>query len=106
MPDEGIPVEPKGKSVSTPLLVKVDWALWGILLAVLLYGLVKVSTERTSSPEAGRGLGLFTVLFLLALLAGAAALLNVAARRQSATGLIALTVILAWPVVSSSRIRR
>jgi hypothetical protein len=99
MPDEGIRVEPKGKSVSTPLLVKVDWALWGILLAVVLYGLVKVSTERTSSPEAGRGLGLFAVLFLLALLAGAAALLNVAARRQSTTGLIALTVILAWPVV-------
>jgi len=102
MPDEGTAVEPGRKPV-TPVamrtLIQVDWILWGILLVVLLYGLVKVSTERTSSPEAGRGLGLFAVLFLLALLAGAAWYLRSAASKQSAGGLITMTVILAWPVV-------
>jgi len=61
---------------------------------------VRVSTERTSSPEAGRGLGVFAVLFLLVLLVGAGLLLNVAARRESTKGLITMTVILAWPLVS------
>jgi hypothetical protein len=60
---------------------------------------VRVSTEHTSSPEAGPGLGIFAVLFVLAVLAGAGLLLKVAARRESTTGLIALTVILAWPLV-------
>ena len=87
------------KSVNTRILVPVNWTLWGILLAVLLYGLVRVSTERTSSPEAGPGLGIFAVLFVLALLAGAGLLLKVAARRESTVGLITLTVILAWPLV-------
>ena len=100
MPDEGIAVGPPGKPMNTRILVPVNWTLWGILLAVLLYGLVRVSTERTSSPEAGRGLGIFAVLFLLVLLAGAGFLLNVAARRESTKGLITLTVILAWPLVS------
>jgi hypothetical protein len=86
--------------MNTRVLVPVNWTLWGILLAVVLYGLVRVSTERTSSPEAGHGLGIFAVLFLLVLLAGVAALLTVAARKDSTKGLITLTVILAWPLVS------
>jgi hypothetical protein len=100
MPDEGIAVGPPGKPMNTRILVPVNWTLWGILLAVLLYGLVQVSTERTSSPEAGRGLGIFAVVFLLVLLAGVGFLLNVAARKQSTKGLITLTVILAWPLLS------
>lgn len=86
--------------MNTRMLVPVNWTLWTIMLLVLLYGLVRVSTERTSSPEAGRGLGIFAVLFLLLLLAGAGVFLNMAARRQSAAGLITMTVILAWPIAS------
>ena len=82
------------------ILVPVNWTLWSIMLVVLLYGLVRVSTERTSSPEAGRGLGIFAVVFLLLLLAGAAVFLNMAARKQSTSGLITMTVILAWPIAS------
>ncbi len=100
MSDQATAADPHGKPVSTRILVPVDWTLWGVLLVVLLYGLVRVSTERTSSPEAGRGLGIFAVLFLLALLAGAAVLLNIAARKQSATGLIAMMVVLIWPLAS------
>jgi hypothetical protein len=85
--------------MNTRILVPVNWTLWGILLVVMLYWLVRVSTERTSSPEAGPGLGIFAVLFVLALLAGAGLLLKVAARRESTVGLITLTVILAWPLV-------
>jgi prolipoprotein diacylglyceryltransferase len=58
------------------------------MLVVLLYGLVRVCTERTSSPEAGRGLGIVAVVFLLLLLlAGAAVFLNRAARKQSVSAL-------------------
>src|SRR5689334_4729315 len=100
MSHQSTAVDPQGKSMSTRILVPVNWTLWRILLAVLLYGLVRVSTERTSSPEAGRGLGVFAVLFLLGLLAAAAYFLNSAARKQSTTGLIAMTVILVWPLAS------
>ena len=69
------------------VLVPLCWTLWSALLLVALYGLFKVSTERTSGPEAGRGLGIWAVLFVMLLLAGIAVGLNAAARRQSATWL-------------------
>src|SRR5690242_16891454 len=55
-------VGPHRTPMNTRILVPVNWTLWAILLALLLYGLVRVSTERTTSPEAGRGLGIFAVL--------------------------------------------
>jgi hypothetical protein len=82
------------------VLTPLCWTLWGILFLVALYGLVSVSTEQTSSPEARRGLGIFATLFLMALLAVAAILLNVAARKQSPAGLITMTLVLAYPLVS------
>jgi hypothetical protein len=99
MQNEGTELEPKGKPVLTRILIPLAWTFWGVLLIVLLYGLIRVSTEGRGSPEAGPGLGIFTVLFLLALLAVAAVFLNRAARKQSPAGLITMTVILAWPVV-------
>src|SRR5262245_5437010 len=81
------------------VLVPLCWTLWGALLVVLLYGLVQVSTERTSSPEAGRALGVYTVVFLLVLLAGVGALLVLAMRKRSLGGLIVIAVVLAWPLV-------
>ena len=60
---------------------------------------VRLATERTSSPEAGPGLGLFLVLLLLGILAGLAGLLVWAGRRQSSGGLIVLMIFLAYPLV-------
>jgi len=68
---------PESKPVLVRILIPLCWTLWGILLVVALYGLLRVSTEQASSPEARRGLGIFAVLFLMALLAVAAVLLNV-----------------------------
>ena len=82
------------------ILVAVNWALWSILLGVVLYGLVWVSTGRSPTPESGHALGVFAMVCLLALLAGAAALLTFAARKRSAAGLGAITLALVWPVTS------
>ena len=99
MPDDATEPEPRRKPVIARVLVPLDWTLWSILLVVLLYWLVRVSTERTSSPEAGPGLGIFAVVSVLVVLAVVGVLLNSAARKQSAVGLITLTVVLAWPCV-------
>jgi hypothetical protein len=80
-------------------LVPIAWTLWVLLALGLAYGLVRVLTEPSTSPEAGRGLGVFAIVFLAVLLAVAGVLLRVAARRQSMMGLIAMTVILAYPLV-------
>jgi len=80
-------------------LIQVCWLLWGVLMLVALYGLVLVSTERTSSPEAGRGLGVFAVLFVMLLLAFGAWMLVIAARKQSTGGVITLLILFAYPLV-------
>jgi hypothetical protein len=100
MQNETTELSPKSKPVLVRVLTPLCWTLWGILFLVALYGLVSVSTEQTSSPEARRGLGIFATLFLMALLAVAAVLLNVAARKQSPAGLITMTLVLAYPLVS------
>ena len=82
------------------VLIPVNWVLWSTLVAVVLYGLVWVATGRSPSPEAGHALGVFAMVCLLALLAGGAALLNLAARKRSVAGLGAITLALLWPVSS------
>ena len=99
MQNEHIELEPKGKAMLVRILIPVCWTLWGVLLVVMLYWLVRVSTEGRGSPEAGPGLGIFAVLFALVLVALAGVFLNVAARKSSPTGLITMTVILLWPLV-------
>lgn len=83
----------------TRILVPLNWTLWGALLVGALYALVRVATERTSSPEAGRGLGVLAVGLMLVLLAVAGVFVTIAARKQSPAGLFTMTVILAWPLV-------
>lgn len=90
---------PKRGPVLIRTLIQVCWVLWAILILVALYGLVLVSTERTSSPEAGRGLGVFAVLFVMLILAVMAWMLLLASRKQSTGGLITLTILLAYPLV-------
>jgi hypothetical protein len=97
MPNEGIEPNANRKTV-TGILTKADWALWGLLVALAIYSMVRMATER-SSPE-GRGLGGLAAVLLLVLLAGTAWGVSVAARRQSNTGLITMAVILAWPLIS------
>jgi hypothetical protein len=100
MQNETTELSPKSKPVLVRVLTPLCWTLWGVLFLVALYGLVIVSTEQASSPEARRGLGIFATLFLMVLLAVAAVLLNVAARKQSPAGLITMTLVLAYPLVS------
>lgn len=80
------------------ILIPLAWALWCVLLLVLLYGLVRVATERTTSPEAGRGLGVLVIGALLVVLAVVGALLFLAVRKGSNTGIITIAVIVGWPV--------
>ncbi len=99
MPNESTEPTRKGNPVLTRILIPLGWSLWSILLLLLLYSLIKVSTEPAGSPEAGRGLGIWAVLFVMALLGVVGLFLNLAARKGSTTGLITLTVILLWPIV-------
>ena len=97
MPNDGI--EPNAnRTTVTGILTKVDWALWGLLVILAIYSMLRMTTER-SSPE-GRGLGGLAALLLIVLLAGTAWGVSAAARRQSLTGLITMAVIMAWPLVS------
>ena len=82
------------------ILIPVNWVLLSTLVAVVLYGLVWVATGRSATPETGHALGVFALVSLLALLAGGAALLNVATRKRSVFGLGAITLGLLWPVTS------
>lgn len=85
--------------MATRILVPLCWTFWSILAVGLLYWFVRLATEKTSSPEVGPGAGLFLVLFLAALLAGAGFLLAWAARKQSTGWLITLAIVLAYPIV-------
>src|SRR5215207_11445845 len=88
-----------GKPGLVGILVPLCWTLWSVLLLVLLYWLVRISTERTSSPEATRGLGIFLVMALMVLLGVAGWLVSVAARKQSLGGLITMAILLTYPLV-------
>ena len=81
------------------MLVPIGWTLWGIILLALLYGLVRVMTERNTSPEAGPGLGVMLFLVLLALHGGVGLLFAWAVRRQSSIGIILLAIVLGYPLV-------
>lgn len=81
----------------TGILTKVDWSLWGALVILAIYSMIKMATER-SSPE-GRGLGGLAALLLIVMLAGSAAAIAVAVRKQSKTGLVTMAILMAWPLV-------
>ncbi len=80
-------------------LVPLAWSLLGAVVILLLYGLVRVFTDRSTSPEAGRGLGVMVIVGLLVVVGIAGVLLNIAIRRQSVTGVMTMAVLLGWPVL-------
>jgi hypothetical protein len=80
-------------------LVRLSWFLWGVLVCAALIGMVAMMGERGRSPEVSPGFGVYVAMFMLVLLLVLALLLKVATRRQSAVGLIAMTLVLVWPLV-------
>jgi hypothetical protein len=88
------------RSMIARFVVPIGWTFWGIVLLILLYWPVRIATEPETRPEAGRGLGLFVVFVLLALHAGAGVLFAWVVRRGSSAGLIALAILLGYPLVA------
>jgi hypothetical protein len=80
-------------------LIPVSWTLWGILVLISLWSVVKALTERSYSPEVSPSLGIFVMGFLLLVLAGVGLLLFSATRRRSSGVVITLTLLMAYPVV-------
>ena len=80
-------------------LIILNWTLWSALLIALLYALVAMLTERSSSPESGPALGVFLIGLGLLFSAATGGSLYWFAQKQSITGLIVMTLTLAWPLI-------
>ena len=85
--------------MNTRFLPPLAWLMWSVLVAMALYGLFRVSTDRSTSPEAGRGLGVMVMAVLLIVLAIVGVLLYVAIRKQSPWGMRIMMVLVAYPIV-------
>jgi len=83
----------------TRYLIPASWTLWGLLFLVLAWGFVNTLVEPYDSPEVSPGVGTLVVGCLLVTFIGVGFLLLWATRRRSTAGLIALTLLLAYPVV-------
>lgn len=75
------------------------WTLWSILIVVLLIGMVMVSTEKSYSPEVSHGMGTLVIGMLLFFLICVGGLIYWFVQRQNQIGLIAVVLMLSWPVV-------
>jgi hypothetical protein len=80
-------------------LIPVSWTLWGLLFLALAWGFVQTLVEPYDSPEVSPVVGTLVVGSLLVAFIGVGFLLLWATRRRSTAGLIALTLLLAYPVV-------
>jgi len=80
-------------------LVVLDWTLWSALFTALLYALVTILTERSRSPEAGPGLGIFLIMLGLGFSAATGVSVYWLAQKQSAAGLVLMSLVLAWPLL-------
>jgi hypothetical protein len=74
----------------------VSWALWGILLLVLLWAFVDSIANPTYTPEVSPQVGPMVMGALLIVFVCVGLLLRWAAGRRSTGCLIALTLILAY----------
>lgn len=80
------------------ILIILDWTLWSGLFIALIYALVSILTERSRSSEAGPGLGVFLILLGLGFSAATGTALHWLAQKQSITGMVLMTLVLAWPL--------
>lgn len=96
---KGTETKPPMTPALVRLLIPLAWTLLGVLAVAALVAFAMALTDRTRSPEASSGLGVMAAVLLLVLVAILAVFVNMAARRQSPAGLIALTLVLAWPLV-------
>ena len=85
--------------MNTRFLAPLAWVMWAVLVALVLYGLLRVSTERSTSPEAGRGLGVMVMVALLVVVAIVGVLLYIAIQKQSPWGMRIMVVLVAYPIV-------
>lgn len=81
------------------VLVALAWILWAALLLGLVFITLRISTERTTSPEGGRGIGLFVAGLLFLGLALAGSLIWWFARKPSPAGLVIVTLVMLYPIV-------
>jgi hypothetical protein len=80
-------------------LVPVAWALWGIVLLALVWAFMGELFNPTETPEFSSGFGAAVLGLFLVVHAGLGLCLFWVCRRSSSGGLIALTLLLGYPVV-------
>lgn len=80
-------------------LVILDWTLWCALFIALVYALVAVLAERNRRPKAGPVLGVLLIILGLGFSAASGASLCWLAQKQSITGMVLMSFVLAWPLV-------
>jgi hypothetical protein len=85
--------------MNTRNLAPLAWLFWGILVVVLLYGLMRVSSDSSTSPEADRGLGVLVVGALLVLMAIIGVLLYIAMKKDSSWGIWVIGSLVGYPVI-------
>jgi hypothetical protein len=83
------------------ILIPVCWTLLALIGVGALALIVMTLGDRTHSPEAGPGLGVFAALLILGLFAILAVLTTIAVRKQSAVWLVIMTLVLVWPLVGA-----
>jgi hypothetical protein len=83
------------------ILLPVAWAAWAGAIITVLYFLVLIATERSSSPEASRGLGVGLTLFLFLILGAIGLGLRWSAQRGSLAGTLVITAILIYPLFAA-----
>lgn len=81
------------------ILAIVAWTSWGVLLAALLFAIIKGAAHPAHSPEASAGLGASVVGFVLIVLLGAGGLLYWLAQIESRVGVAIMAVLLTYPAV-------
>ncbi len=99
IPGKRAPLPAPSAPAIVRFLVRLSWSLWGVLLCAALIGMVTMMGESSSSPEVSSGFGVYVAMFMMVLLLVLALLLKVVTRRQSPVGLIAMTLVLMWPLV-------
>ncbi len=92
---------PKSGPVLIRTLIQVCWLLWGVLVLVALYGLILVSTERTSSPKQVAALESSPCFSSCCSSPSAHEMLVIAARKQSTGEIITLLILFAYPLVNA-----